>query len=267
MTDLQLRIDEELPSLAWMVLDRPQARNAWSDGMLASFCAALDRIEQDRSIRVVALTGAGKAFSAGGDLKAMRDRTGMFAGDSKELRDRYLRGIQSVPRRLARFDKPIIAAVNGAAIGAGLDLSCMCDLRICSTKAKFGSTFVKVGLVPGDGGAYLLTRAVGYARAAELILTGRVFDAQEALGMGLVSRVVEPSELEGATRQLASGIAANSPVAVQLAKAALQRSADLPLHTALELAATYQGIAQHTQDHMEGVHAILERRTPDFEGR
>lgn len=264
---LRTHDDPQVAHLRWIVLDRPDARNAWSDEMLAAFVDAIDDADADPAVRVVALTGAGTAFSAGGDLKAMRDRAGMFAGDTMALRGRYRRGIQGIPRRLARFDKPLIAAVNGAAIGAGLDLACMCDLRVASERAKFGSTFVKVGLVPGDGGAALLQRVVGMPAALDLVLTARVIRTDEAQRIGLVHRVVAPEALEDAVRELAAAIAANPPLAVQLTKSAVYRSQHLSLEDALELASTYQGIVQRTADHDEGVAAILEKRTPRFEGR
>ena len=258
--------DQLQPHLRWIVLDRPDARNAWSDEMLDGFLAAIDAADADPTVRVVALTGAGTAFSAGGDLKAMRDRAGMFAGDTMALRGRYRRGIQGIPRRLGRFDKPLIAAVNGPAIGAGLDLACMCDFRLASEAARFGSTFVKVGLVPGDGGAALLSRVVGLPAAIDLVLTARVIRPDEALRIGLVSQVVAAESLEGAARSLAATLAANPPIAVQLAKSALYRSQHLSIEDALELAATYQGIAQRTADHDEGVAALLEKRSPRFTG-
>ena len=259
--------DEQLPHLWWLTLDRPKARNAWSDEMLAAFVATIDSAEANDDVRCLAITGAGSAFSAGGDLKAMRDKSGMFAGDPVTLRNRYIRGIQSIPRRMARFDKPVIAAINGAAIGAGLDLTCMCDIRLAVNSAKLGSTFVKVGLIPGDGGAWLLSRTIGYPKAMDLILTGRILTADQALELGLLHEVVERDVLAPAVRRRASEILANSPLAVRLAKSAMQRSWFEPLDTALELAATYQGIVQNTEDHLEGVNAILEKREPDFKGR
>jgi len=264
---VHLDTDPDHPYVAWLTLDRPGFRNAWSDEMLAGFCTALDHLEADDTIRVVILTGAGPAFSAGGDLKAMRDHTGMFAGGPVELRSRYIRGIQSIPRRMARFDKPVIAAMNGHAIGAGLDLACMCDLRVCADHAKLGSTFVKVGLIPGDGGATLLSRVVGFPKALELILTGRVIDAATALSIGLVTTVVPADQVRATALTYAAELGRSAPLAVRFAKRACYRSHDLPLEHALELAATYQGIVQNTDDHAEGVAAILERRTPDFKGR
>jgi len=258
---------EQSGQIATISLARPDARNAYSEAMVRSLVAALARAQDDNEVRCVVLTGEGSAFSAGGDLKLMRDHAEMFAGGPAELRRRYIDGIQGIPAAIQRFEKPLVAAINGPAIGAGLDLACMCDLRVASEDAKFGSTFVKVGLVPGDGGAYFLTRAVGYARALDLMLTGRVIDAQEALSIGLVQRLVASTELLSEAFTLAKTIAANAPVAVRLTKRAAVHAYDSDVHVSMELAATYQGIAQNTADHDEAVHAFLERRSPKFEGR
>ncbi len=253
--------------MATITLDRPDARNAYSDAMVRSLVAAFDLAQTDHEIRAIVLTGAGKAFSAGGDLKAMRDRSGMFAGDAAALRRRYIAGIQQIPRRIARCDKPIIAAVNGAAIGAGLDLACMCDIRVAAAGAKLGSTFVKVGLVPGDGGAYFLARTIGFARALELVLTGRVLTAEEGLAIGLVHRVVPADEVVAAAHSTAREIAALPPIAVSLTKQAAYRSWGASLEQALELAATYQGVSQTTSDHQAAVAALLSRTQATYEGR
>lgn len=252
--------------IATITLDRPQARNAYSVEMVDSLIAALDAAEADREIRCVILTGAGSSFSGGGDLRMMQERTGLFEGDQVELRSSYIRGIQRIPRRFARFDKPVIAAVNGPAIGAGLDLACMADIRISAHGARFGSTFVKVGLVPGDGGAYLLARTIGFPKALELVMTGRLIDTLEAEQIGLINESVESEELMETARQWADRIAANAPLAVRLTKSAAYASWDLPFEAALNLAATYQGVAQNTDDHEEGVKAVLERRPADFKG-
>ncbi len=235
---------ESAGPIATITLDRKEARNAYSEEMCGQLVAALERAETDSSVRCVILTGAGDAFHAGGDIKAMRDRSGMFAGEPAALRRRYMQGIQSVPRKIAECHKPLLAAINGPAIGAGLDLACMCDLRIAAEGATMGSTFVKVGLVPGDGGAYFLARTVGFPRALELMLTGRVVDADEALVIGLVHEVVAAEELLAVARQRAEAIAA-----VQLTKRAAYRSWNPDMSEALELAATYQGIVQNMEDH------------------
>ncbi len=267
LADLALHPDSEVAGLTWITLDRPDARNAYSDAMVTSLVAALDWCEADEATRVVAITGAGRSFSAGGDLKRMLAHDGMFEGDAIRLRDAYMRGIQQIPRRFARFDKPVIAAMNGAAIGAGLDLACMCDVRVASDRAKMGSTFVAVGLVPGDGGAYFLARTIGYANALELILSARVIDAEEARQLGLVHEVTPPDALLDAVRRRATRMASLPPIALRYAKRATMRSWELPLEAALELAATLQGVAQNTADHDEAVRALLEKRPGVYEGR
>lgn len=235
--------------IAVVTLDRPDARNAYSDEMCEQLVAALDRADADAAVRCAILTGAGSSFHAGGDVKAMKERSGMFAGEPAELRARYVRGIQAVPRRIAEFRKPLIAAINGPAIGAGLDLACMCDLRIAAEGAKLGSTFVKVGLVPGDGGAFFLQRVVGFPRALELMLTARVLDAGQALAIGLVHEVVPADQLLARAQDLAAEIAALPPTAVQYTKRAAYRAYAGDQAAALELAATYQGIVQNLPEH------------------
>lgn len=238
-------------AVATITLDRPEARNAYSDEMCVQLCAAFDEVERNGHVRAAILTGNGKGFHAGGDVKAMKARSGMFAGDPAELRQRYLDGIQAVPRRIAQFRKPLICAIHGAAIGAGLDLTCMCDLRIAARSAKLGSTFVQVGLVPGDGGAFFLARTVGFPRALELMMRGRVLGADEALAIGLVHEVVDDDALLPRARELADELAALPPHAVQLTKRAAYESWNGEMHRALELAATYQGIAQNHPDHLQ----------------
>ena len=259
-------LDPDDPHIAWIRLCRPDARNAYSDQMLDELVAAFDAAEADDGVRCVILTGDGPAFSAGGDLKAMQTHSGMFAGDAVHLRSRYLSGIHRIPRRLSRFDKPLIAAVNGPAIGAGLDLACMCDIRIAARSARFGSTFIKVGLIPGDGGAYFLTRTVGFPRALELVMSGRVIDTEEAARIGLVHTVVDDADLLTAARKQAERLSRGAPLAVRLAKRLCYRAYESSQDLALEMAASYQGIVQNTRDHDEGVAAILEKRRPDFTG-
>ncbi len=264
LVDLQY---EKTGHVAQITLDRELARNAYSLEMIASLEAAFDEAERDPDVRCVVLTGAGITFSAGGDVKAMLDKTGMFEGAPFALRQRYFTGIHRVPRRIARFDKPIVAALNGSAIGAGLDLACMCDIRIASRSAKFGSTFVKLGLVPGDGGAYVLAQVIGFPRALELMLTGRVIDSEEAERIGLVHQVTDPHAVLESAHQKARQIAENAPIAVRLTKAMAYQAQHMSLEQALQTAATCQGIAQNSRDHLEGVEALIEKRPPNFEGR
>lgn len=263
-TDLRY---ERRGAAALVTLDRPEARNAYSEAMVESLVAALDEADRDPEVRCLVLTGAGRAFSAGGDLKRMRDKEGMFEGGPIGLKRGYEANIQRIPRRFAQLDKPVVAAINGPAIGAGLDLACMADIRLASFEARFGSTFVKVGLVPGDGGAYLLARTVGLPRALDLMLSARTIDAAEAERIGLVQRVVAPDVLLEETLAYAELIAQNAPLAVQLTKRAVYRSYEANLELALEIAASYQGMAQNTQDHFEAVDAMLEKRAPRFSGR
>jgi len=239
--------------VAIITLNRPDARNAYSSEMCEQLVEALDAAEAAGEVRCAIVTGAGKAFHAGGDVKAMKARSGMFAGDPDELRQRYLDGIQAVPRRIGEFRKPLFAAINGPAIGAGLDLACMCDLRVAAESAKMGSTFAAVGLVPGDGGAFFLTRTIGFPRALELMLNARVIDSDEALRIGLVHEVVKDEDLLDVTIERARKIAALPPHAVQLTKRAAYQSWNTDQARALELAATYQGIAQNHADHLRAL--------------
>ncbi len=199
-TDLLVEKDE---SLLWVTLNRPQYSNAFSDEMIASLCRLLREADWDDDIRVIILTGAGKAFCAGGDVKAMEEKTGMFAGDPEGLRRRYTKGIQQIPLTIEALHTPLIAMVNGAAIGAGCDLACMCDIRLGCKYSKFGETFAKLALVPGDGGTFFLQRVLGYAKAMELSLTGRIVSAEEALSLGLLNNIVEENLLKFETQKLA----------------------------------------------------------------
>ena len=227
----------------------------------APLFAALD---DDLAVRAIVLTGAGSAFCSGGNVAEMRDRTGMFAGTPEEISAAYRRGIQRIPRAFQQLKLPIIAAVNGAAIGAGNDLACMCDIRIASSTARFAESFVKVGIVPGDGGCWLLPRAVGAARAAEMAFTGDTIEAEEALRIGLVSRVVAPEFLIDEAMALAGRIAANPPQVLRWTKQLLIQARTGSLDDALDVAGRFQGLAHHTADHAEAVAAFFEKRPPVF---
>ena len=187
----------------------------------------------------------------------------MFAGDPVELRTRYTEGLQSITRRMEGMEKPVVAAINGAAIGAGLDLSLMCDVRVASEKAKLGSTFAAVGLIPGDGGAYLLTRTIGFPRAVELILTARVLTAQAALAIDLVHEVVPHDDVLSRAHEVASEMARLPPAAVRMAKPALYRTYNRDLELALQLTAALQGLVQHSPDHEAAVDRILAKISKD----
>jgi enoyl-CoA hydratase/carnithine racemase len=251
-----------------LTLDAPGKRNAISTfEECDEIVDACRRINQDRSVRCVILTGAGTAFCAGGDLKAMRDKRGIMEGSHADMRENYRRGVQRMANALYECDAPTIAAVNGPAIGLGLDVACMCDIRIASDRATFAESFIKVGIVPGDGGAWLLPRVVGMSMALEMSFTGETLDAAAAREARLVSRVVPHEGLMEAARALAGRIAANPPDALRMTKRLLREGQHVRLPTLLELSAAYQALAHSTEDHREAVAAMLEKRAPHFTGR
>jgi len=241
-----------------LTLNRPDERNALStQANWDEIVACCERVRGDATVKVVILTGAGSAFSAGGNVKDMRDKKGISAGSPYAIMRGYQNGIQRIPLALYDLDVPTIAAVNGPAIGAGCDLACMCDIRIASEKARFAESFVKLGIIPGDGGAWLVQRVIGYARAAELTFTGETIDAQTALAIGLVTRVVAPEALMDAARELAARIAANSGPALRMTKRLLRQAQSGRLDETLELSAAMQALAHHTPEHDASVAAFV----------
>mgnify|MGYP003574966385 CR=1 FL=1 len=252
-------------NILWITLNRPEASNAYSSEMVKSFVDVLKFADFDKNVRVMVVTGAGKNFCAGGDIKAMKNKTGMFAGESNELREAYQTGIQQIPATIAHLKTPIIAMVNGAAVGAGCDLAAMCDLRVASTEASFAETFAKVGLVPGDGGAFFLTRLIGFGKAMEMFLTAKTFSAAEAEKMGLVNQVVLPNELKEKTMELAQRMAELPPIALQMTKKALSHAYQNDLNSHLELMAAYQGITQRSSDHFKALDGMMEKKRPTFD--
>jgi enoyl-CoA hydratase/carnithine racemase len=251
-----------------LTLNRPETRNAISeDDMITAVEEAVERVNRDPSVRVVILTGSGGVFSSGGNIKHMRDRLGMFAGAPARLREGYRHGIQRIPLALYDIETPAIAAVNGPAMGAGCDLALMCDIRIASRAATFAESFVKLGIIPGDGGAWFLPRIVGLSRACEMAFTGDPVDAETALAWGIVSKVVAPDELAAEAQALAARIAVNPPHALRMTKKLIREAQHLRLDSLLELSAAMQALAHHTQDHSEAVAAMLERRPAHFSGQ
>ncbi len=248
----------------WIWLNRPEASNAYSESMVRDLPEVLDQVDRDPAVRVVVLAARGKNFCAGGDVKAMRGHTGMFAGGPNGLRERYMDGIQRIPLAIARMRKPLVALVQGAAVGAGCDLVAMADLRVAAEGAVFAETFAKVGLVPGDGGAWFLVRAVGHAKASEMFLTGRNYSAEEARGMGLVHEVVPSDQLVRRGEELAAHLASLPPIALQMTKKALQHAQGSTLHAHLDMVAAFQGITQRSSDHAEALAAAAEKRAPIF---
>ncbi|WP_143965374.1 crotonase/enoyl-CoA hydratase family protein [Gordonia zhaorongruii] len=263
----ELLIEREGDIVTW-TLNLPDLRNAISDEpIIDAIVAAVNAVNADQSVRAVILTGAGSAFSAGGNVKAMATGDGLFGGAGHTQRVGYRQGIQRIPRAMYTLEVPVVAAVNGPAVGAGCDLAMMCDLRIASSTAFFAESFVKLGIIPGDGGAWFLPRIIGPSRAAEMALTGDRVDAGTALQWGMVSEVVEPGELLGAARQLAERIAVNPPVAVRMTKKLLRESSQQTLDQLLEMSAAMQGLAHQTEDHREAVTAMLEKRPGTYAGR
>ena len=250
-----------------LTMNRPEQRNALSDtAQMLEFVTVCQRASADPAVRLVILTGAGTAFSAGGNIKHMRDKRAFAAGSPLDIRNSYLAGIAQVPLALYEIDVPTIAAVNGPAIGAGMDIACMCDIRIAADTASFASSFLKLGIIPGDGGAWLLSRTVGPAKALELMLTGDTIDAAEALRIGLVTRVVPAADLMAFTRDYGQKIARHPPQTVRLTKRLLRESLNVSLRTSLELSSAYQALAHFTADHAEAVDAFIEKRPPVFKG-
>lgn len=244
-------------AVAVVTLDRPATRNVVSDQpLLDELVAACARLDADPSVRVVVLTGAGPAFSAGGNVRAMHEREGAFGGPPHELEAWYRDGIQRLVRAVHGLRAVTIAAVNGPAIGAGFDLALACDLRLASTTARFGETFVDLGIVPGDGGAWFLPRAVGAQRAAELTYTARIVDAAEARRLGIVLAVHPPALLLAEARALAASIAAKPAPALRAAKALL-RGSEAPLGDVLDRSAALQALMHQTPEHHAATAAFV----------
>jgi enoyl-CoA hydratase/carnithine racemase len=249
---------EQEDGVVTLTLNRPEKRNPISErDVVDALVDALKRVQLDASARAVILTGAGSAFSSGGDLKAMEAALEERASNPSATVAYYAEGIQRIPLAFEALDVPVIAAVNGPAIGAGTDLACMCDLRIASEDARFAESFVKIGIIPGDGGAWLLPRIVGWSKACEMALTGDIVSAQEALACGLVSQVVPKDDLLPAARRLAARIAVNPPLAVRATKRLLREGRFASLGALLQMSASAQAIAHTTAEHREALAAAL----------
>ncbi|CAE6843319.1 crotonase/enoyl-CoA hydratase family protein [Paraburkholderia domus] len=257
-------IYEQNGPIVTLTMNQPEQRNPLTgNSAVPEFLAAIDRIHDDRQVRCVILTGNGPSFCAGGDIREMK-RQALPEVSEMDIRHEYRRGIQRLTLSLFDLEVPVIAAVNGHAIGAGLDLACMCDIRIASEKAKFAESFIKLGIIPGDGGAWLLPRIVGMSRAAELAFTGDMIDAEQALAINLVSHVVPHDQLMTTALGLAARISQHASHSVRLTKRLMREALHSRLDTVLELSAVFQAVAHKTPDHSEAVDAFLEKRPARF---
>ncbi len=264
LVDSSLNVKDRV---ALLTFERDDVRNALTGtALIDDILKTLDWVNRDEEVSVLVITGDGAAFSAGGNVKEMQERSGIFGGSVLEIQNQYRRGIQQIPLALHKAEVPVIAAVNGPAIGAGMDLACMCDMRIGSNKALLGQTFINLGIVSGDGGAWFLQRLIGYQKAAELTFTGRLVKADEAKDLGLLLEVVEPQELLPKAMELAGQIAAKPPVSVRLTKRLMKMAQRQELPDFLDMCATFQGMCHHTEDHIEAIAALLEKRQGTYRG-
>ena len=246
-----------------ITLDSPERRNALDEELAAQLRQAAADVAADPGARCVVITGAGRAFCSGADLGEFRRQESGGVLPRREMLGAYYRTFLDV----RSLDVPTVAAVNGPAIGAGLNLALCCDLRVCGESARFGATFVRLGIHPGGGATHLLTRLIGPERAARLVLTGEVISGAEAVALGLASSVVADAELADAVEVLTSRIASNAPAAVRAAKRALRLAVDHPFDAVLEVEALAQAASQSAEDAVEGWTAFREKREPRFTGR
>ena len=264
MTDYNhLRLERTDDGVAVLTLDNPDQRNAMSEEMTSSWIAAIDELDADRSVRVVVVTGEGSAFCSGGNTAWIASEPEATVDVLRERMLPFYRAWLSI----RRLEVPTIAAVNGAAIGAGLCLALACDIRYAAAGARLGVPFVQLGMHAGMGGTYLLPEAIGPAHARDLLLTGRIVDAEEALRLGLVSRVIEPDAFRAEVLATAGGVAGTAPIASRLTKLALADGGPLDLESCLQWEALAQPMTLATADLQEGIRAAREKRRPVFEGR
>jgi len=257
----QYIIYEKSEGIATITLNRPDALNAWSQELAQEFLTAMDDARKDESIKVVVITGAGeKAFSAGADIKAMKGMTALKARALSQMGYRICNAVESL-------EKPVIAALNGYALGGGMEVSMACDFRIASDKARMGQTEINIGLIPGWGGTQRLTRLVGKAKAKELVYTGKIIDANTASQWGLVNKVVPAGELMTAVKEFAQELAGKAPVAIKVAKSLIDKGADVDLESALAMEREGFGVVASSEDLQEGVSAFTEKRKPTWKGK
>ena len=254
-------------NVATLTLNRNDVRNELTGSKLVDdICQTVDWINNTLEISALIITGAGKAFCAGGNIKDIRDKKGMFDGNPALISDNYRHSIQRMSLAMHSAEIPVIAAVNGPGIGAGFDLACMCDIRLGTPATRFGETFINLGLIPGDGGAWFLQRLVGYQRAAELTFSGRVIDAEEALQLGLLLEIVEPDALLDRATAIATDFAAKPPQALRMTKRLMKAAQRLELGDLLDLSASCQANCHYTDDHQRAMDAMLDKSEATFKG-
>jgi enoyl-CoA hydratase/carnithine racemase len=264
LTDASLDLENRVATLTF---NRDDVRNALTGtALIDDICNTAEWANRTPEVSVLILTGAGKAFSSGGNVKQMREQQGMFGGNVPELQEGYRKGIQRIPLALQDIEVPTIAAINGAAIGAGFDLCNMCDIRIGCPETLLGETFINLGIIPGDGGAWFLQRIVGYQRAAELTLTGRLVKAEEALQLNILMELVAAEQLLPRAQEIAAQIAAKPPRGVRMSKRLLKAAQRMELKDLLDMSASMQAISHQMSDHSEAVNAFLDKREPKFTG-
>ncbi|MCT2558803.1 crotonase/enoyl-CoA hydratase family protein [Tsuneonella sp. YG55] len=259
-----LKTERDGPVLT-VTMNRPADRNAITDpDQSAEFVALAEELARDRSVRAMVLTGAGKSFCAGGNVKSMKEKTGLFAGSPFDQRTHYRTTVQTIGKALWELEVPVVAAINGHAIGLGLDIALMCDVRVMAEDALVAESYVRLGIIPGGGGAWLLPRVVGLSNASLLTLTGDTIDAPTALRYGLASEVVPTADVLPRAQEIARAIAANPGHATRMAKRLMREGMDQKLPTHLEMAAAYQALSHHTADHAEAIDAFLGKRPPEL---
>lgn len=264
MPDFEYSVADHIATLR---LNRPEKKNAFTRPMIKSWRESLLAAQDDDAVRVIVVTGTGDAFSSGGDMSRRAGETRETEPGPLERKRSLVTGPQSVAMTLRDIDKPVIAAVNGVAVGAGMDMALACDIRTATRSARFSEGYIRMGLVPGNGACYLLPRLVGVAKALELLWTARFVDSSEALQMGIVDHVFEDETFQEETYALAAKIAAAPPIVVQAIKRTVYQSLNTDLATSLELVSSHMAIVNSTDDYREAMTAYREKRTAKYTGK